>query len=450
MSLHDPERACPTAPPWWAHPVVGLCIFAVPGLLLAWVMPESTFVDAWGVAKYLSGSDVAGALAAVGAFAAGAAWLGLLKRPRPTGETAEVPDERLERANKALVAITLVGYAAWLVIAVGRGVRPEHLIAMLDGSPGAFYELKQLTAPVAGITTLTQVAPLAGGLMGVLAARGAFKSVRRPAAVLLGLALLRGYFMSERLAIMELVLPFIVAYFVATPRPLDRRRGGPLRSWFPALYLSGAAVVFVAFEFNRSWAYYRLNRAGGYLQFVIERFVGYFATAANNGALLADGNLGAKPPLFTAQWLADFPVLGSHLGLARGRVPLNELLAGVANPDFNTEGGLFSPRIDWGLVPSLFLWFGLGVAAIAVYRRVKAGDTAWVPLFASLYVGVLESGRYFYWGLGRAFVPIVAGLVLARYLGGGVREVTPSSEVPQRVSRPRRPVGSSESPERYA
>ena len=412
-------------------------------------MPESNFVDAWGVTKYLDGSDVLIALAAVCAFAAGGAWLTLIKAPPTLGATQEVSDARLLRANKVLVLVTLAGYAAWTVISVGRGVRPHHLIAMLSGSPGAFYELKQLTAPVGGITTLTQVAPLAGALMGVLAARGAFRRVWRPALLMLGLAVVRGYFMSERLAIMELALPFLVGFFVAVPRPVSRRRGGLARAWFPPLYLAGAALVFVGFEFNRSWAYYRLTRSGGYLQFATDRFVGYFATAANNGALLAQGRLGAKPPLFSLQWLADFPVIGPHLGLGQGRLPLNELLVGFGNPDFNTEGGLFAPRIDWGVVPSMLLWFALGAAAIGIYRRVKAGNAAWVPLYASLYVGVLESGRYFYFGLGRAFVPIVVGLLLARHLGRPSPAV-PWSTAVQRLSRPAGPSESSGSAESYA
>lgn len=435
MPRPDSAEAPEVPQPWWAHPVVGLCIFAVPGLLLAWALPESTFIEAWGVAKYVRGADVALALASVASFAAGAAWLGLVRGRPPAEPAVVVSEDRLERAYRVLVVVTVAAYVAWGVIAVGRGVRPAHLLAMLRGVPGAFYELKQLTAPVAGITTLTQVAPLAGALVGVLAARGRVHAVWRSAGLLLLLAVVRAYFMSERLAIMELVLPAIVACFVATPVPRSRRRGGAARAWFPALYLVGASIVFVAFEFNRSWAYYRLTRAGGYLQFASERFIGYFSTATNNGSLLSRGSLGAKPPLFTLQWLSDFPLIGPHLPLAQGRVPLNELLLGVGNPDFNTEGGLFAPRIDWGVIPSLLIWFVLGVAALALYRRVRAGRTAFVPIYASLYVGVLESGRYFYFGLGRAFVPIVGGLLLARWLSAPARAAG-RVEVAQRDSSP--------------
>lgn len=409
----EPLRA--HAPPWWTHPVVGLCIFALPGVGVALMLPDATFVELWGESKHVRAFHAAVAVGSVLSFACGAAWVSLVMGRRRS-EPRSVRTPRILSAYRLMVVLTLLGYAAWLMIGVLRGVRPADLTAVIEGRPLASYDLKMLMEPVAGVTTLTQLAPIAGALAGILAVRGEAGAIRRSAAVLLVLAALRAYFLSERLAILEFVLPALVAFLVAMRRTGTGRSTRFLRSWFPVVYVLGAAAMFLAFEFNRSWAYYRLTNPDGYLDFAVERFVGYYTTSMNNASLLYDGLLGARPELFTLQWLVQFPLVGSLIGLGEGRLPLNELLIGHANPDFNTEGALLAPAIDFGLMPSLVVWFGLGIASMAVFRRVRSGELAWLPLYACLYVGILESGRYFYWGLGRAFVPIVAGLLVARYL----------------------------------
>lgn len=409
------DLADPSNPPWWANPVVGLCVFSLPGVVLALMVSDATFVDLWGETKHVSAFHALLAAGSVLSFACGALWVWLVLGQR-SAVPSPVTTSRMVRTYQVMVAVTLVGYSAWFVIGVLRGVRPSDLMAVIQGQPRASFDLKVLMEPVAGVTTLTQVAPIAGALAGILIARGEATVVRRSAAFVLALAALRAYFLSERLAILEFLLPALVAFLVSARREGERGLTRLLRGWFPIVYLAGAASMFLAFEFNRSWAHYRLTNPNGYLDFAVDRFVGYYTTSVNNGALLYDGSLGARPSLFSLQWLAEFPVVGSLLGINEGRMPLNELLIGHANPEFNTEGALLAPAIDFGMLPSLFVWFLLGIAAAAVYRRVRAGEVAWLPLYACLYVGILESGRYFYWGLGRAFVPIVAGLFVARYL----------------------------------
>jgi len=63
------------------------------------------------------------------------------------------------------------------------------------------------------------------------------------------------------------------------------------------------------------------------------------------------------------------------------------------------------------------VWFSGGAALSFVFERQRRGEVAYLPLYASAYIGIVESGRYFYWGQGRALVPLVAGVVTARYLG---------------------------------
>ncbi|MCZ7627682.1 MAG: hypothetical protein M5U19_00595 [Microthrixaceae bacterium] len=284
------------------------------------------------------------------------------------------------RTYKVTVAVTLVGYSAWFVVGVLRGVRPSDLMAVIQGQPCASFDLEgpdgargRCDHAHPGRTSrgcTRRDSHRAGRSDGRQAIwRHSFWRWRAPV-----------YFLSERLAILELLLPALVALLVSARRDGERGLTRLLRGWFPIVYLAGAASMFLAFEFNRSWAHYRLTNPNGYLDFAIDRFVGYYTTSVNNGALLYDGLLGARPTLFSLQWLAEFPVVGSLLRINEGRMPLNELLIGHANPEFNTEGALLAPAIDFGMLPSLFVWFLLGIAAAVVYRRVRAGEVAWLPL----------------------------------------------------------------------
>ena len=97
--------------------------------------------------------------------------------------------------------------------------------ALLAGTPTAATALKDLLAPVAGVTTLTQVVPLAATLAGMITSSGRGRAIRWPMAWLAVLTVLRAYLASERLALLELVLPFVLGYLLtARPGPIRLRR----------------------------------------------------------------------------------------------------------------------------------------------------------------------------------------------------------------------------------
>ena len=201
---------------------------------------------------------------------------------------------------------------------------------------------------------------------------------------------------------------------------------------FPVAFAVAALALFSLFEYSRSWTFYREARDTSYLDFAVERFAGYYTTSPNNGALLLDLRPEVQPAPVSAEWLDEFPVLGERLGLFGSRLPATDLLVNGANPEFNTEGALLALAIDWGIPASLVLWAVTGAGLGFVYRRVRTGDIAYLPLFATVFVGIVESGRYFYWGYGRAVVPIVGGVLLARHLGRRSTRLQPakSDEAP--------------------
>jgi hypothetical protein len=413
------DPAPTTATPWWANPAVGLAVFALPGVFLAYATPAGRFVQLWGASKQVDRGTVALALMSVGAFAAGCAWWRFVQRPCPRTDTGPLNYGRLYTAFTFLYRLALVSYGLWALVGLHRGVRVAHFRAVLSGVPFASFELKQLLAPVAGVTTFTQTAPLVAALAGMLIRHGHGRLVRRPFALLGALALLRSYFFSERLALLEIGLPLIVAWLLTpSARSPGERPRGPLGTrLFPLAYLAAAGALFTAFEYNRSWAYYRQIQDVSYATFAAQRFLGYYTTPPNNAALVLDSDVGARAAPFTMQWADELPLLGLVVNLYGDRVPFTDLLGEIGNPEFNTEGALFAPAIDWGKGGSVLVWFVGGACLALVFERVRRGEAGFVPLYATLFLGIVESSRYFYWGLGRATVPIVTGVLVARYVG---------------------------------
>ena len=417
--------------PLWAHPLVGLALFGLPGLLLALAVPADAFSRMWGAPKYVGLPHLGLALVSLLALGVGMVWEHTVARGRPRTARLVRADVAL-RAFRTLYRVALVGYLAWAAIGIARGVRPGHVSALLAGTPTAATALKDLLAPVAGVTTLTQVVPLAATLAGMITSSGRGRAIRWPMAWLAVLTVLRAYLASERLALLELVLPFVLGYLLtARPGPIRLRRRVTVLG-FPVAFAVAALALFSLFEYSRSWTFYREARDTSYLDFTVERFAGYYTTSPNNGALLLDLRPEVQPAPVSAEWLDEFPVLGERLGLFGSRLPATDLLVNGANPEFNTEGALLALAIDWGIPASLVLWAVTGAGLGFVYRRVRTGDIAYLPLFATAFVGIVESGRYFYWGYGRAVVPIVGGVLLARHLGRRSTRLQPakSDEAP--------------------
>lgn len=433
-------------PPWWGDPTVGLIVFALPGVVIAYATPADRFLTLWGAPKYVSFGQVATALAAVGAFTMGSLWWRFVQRPPSNVTSASLDEDRLLPAFRFLAHVAYVSYSLWALLGINRGVRLSQFQAVLAGVPFAAFELKQLLAPVAGVTTFTQTVPIAAGIAGLLIRRGQVRVVLAPLTVLSGLALVRGYFLSERLAILEIGLPLVLAWLLARrtqDRHVPERRVGA--AMFPLVYLAVAAALFAVFEYNRSWAYYRTVSDVSYSTFARERFLGYYTTPPNNAALLQRGDAALRPEPFTVQWLDQLPVLDLVVDLWSDRSPVTDILSGGGNPEFNTEGALFAPTIDWGPSASLVVWFLGGAAFAFIFERVRRGDAAFIPLFAVAYLGIVESGRYFYWGLGRAFVPLVAGLLVARYLSARSHVLGASTLQPRLPTAPPAAVGSASS-----
>ena len=126
-------------------------------------------------------------------------------------------------------------------------------------------------------------------------------------ALILFLAFVRSFVATERLAILELIVPLIVVAaftYVGDPRP--RIRG--FVKLAPVILIPAVVAVFAVFEYSRSWVFYKQQSSGSFVDFALERFAGYYATAYNNGQLALDHlPLDGHVPYVSIQALWDAP-----------------------------------------------------------------------------------------------------------------------------------------------
>jgi hypothetical protein len=242
-------------------------------------------------------------------------------------------------------------------------------------------------------------------------------SERRPAlarfAVVFGLGLLRSVLLSERLALVELVIPVAVVLFASGPilRPAYRN----LARLAPVFAGAGVFGLFAVGEYFRSWNFYQGIYEGSYLRFAAERFVGYYTTAVNNGAVVFYYEP-VQPLRHTLESLFRLPVLGGAAdrfyvrNFGEDYINYTYLLNTYANPEFNNVAlfGLLLNEYSLFLAPvAAFL---LGLLSVALYNSFVRGRLVGLLLYPSFFVGVLEISRIYYWAAERYF-PTLAFLV---------------------------------------
>lgn len=412
---------------WWVSPV-GAALLVVPASLLAAALyTDADYRALWGTAKSLTPATVLLIACALAVFLLGAL-LPMFGHRRAAGTPWPALPPRsvplLRAAARWLLGLTLFGYAALVGAAVTRGLRPADVAAALAGQAAAADNLKQLFAPVTGVTSLTQMGIAFAVVATVLIVSGA--APRRRLLVGLGLvtslAAARAFLASERLALIEVVLPAVavVAMAAATGRRPWARSAARAA---PAALLPAAVVLFGVFEHSRSWAFYQRTSSGGFLDFALARFAGYYATAYNNHQLLADHTtVVAQVPFGTLEGLWSAPGVASA-GLyeaLNGGPPaaVGVVLAQYGNPEFNNPCGICTPLLDYGHIGGLVFIGVAGVVVGAAYWAFANAAPVGLLVYPPLFTGVLELPRYLYWTQGRLLpaltVLAVLGLLVAR------------------------------------
>ncbi len=424
MSLSRGPRFLPPQPsapspaggwlPWWCRPSLLLLGASIPALL---VFSLSDPLHSLSRAQHFYGfRDFVVALVSILALALGSliGESGLLTQCRQRLRLSSQPAPPPVRLGEAILSTRFDGFlmavflVAHLLFFRNFILNPGLVMAILGGNVELKHDLKTLP----GITTWTQVSLVLGMIRGMRWSGllpGRVKLISVFHLVFFGTLFVRAALWSERLALIEGGVPFFLG---ALPRVTAA--AGPIGKWLlrflPLLLPVAVLVLFVSFEFFRSWQYYSGQHASLF-EFGWRRLYTYYFEAMNTGAaILQVGGFydGVVGPLSHR----------AHEAIYDG------LYLGTLDVEYNNPGGIHYVASRLGnvlLLPFLLfmgLWFGL------TFRAYREG-TFFSFFYPITFLGLMEILRIPYWfGLNRALpstVVIVLVLLWSRTLASRVR-----------------------------
>ena len=308
-----------------------------------------------------------------------------------------------------LFACTVLAYAVWFMPLL------QDPGLMADIIAGERSSIRDVTTTTPGITTMTQF-----GVAYVIAYAAMRSSHARPTArweqaamvAVFALGVIRAVAWSERLAVIELVVAYVVARLAYTR--VMRERTWSLATAVP---LAAPVLLYVAFtvtEYFRSWPYF-VNDYDSVWEFSFERLIAYYATASNNGiGLLVENRLW---PEYTGrhvvEWLYLMPGVGEVLRESMGDVQTQYFyfLSRFARPELNNQSGLFPLVFDIGYVGSMLYFVAAGVLVGALWDGWRRQARAGVLFFPMAMMFLVELLRFNYFASSR-FFPVAVALVL--------------------------------------
>ena len=407
------------APPrftlWWLHPAWCFGLVCSITLLLAYIQDPVDY-ELYGTFKYVElWHLVAGGLA-IFAFLAGCFFSSALRDPSGKSRTANV--DLVRRWFHLCVGLTVFGYLVWLGVGLKNGATPALFLDVVFSDDATVIESVRddYFPTIPGITTCTQFG-LPAILLGLYVYFLGDRKAMRWVAIIVALAVVRAILNSERLALIELVLPATILTIRMLVLPMKNflwtRRAGIIAPLIAPLML---ALVFGSFEYFRSWHYY-VDDFNSYPQFVVWRLSGYYTTSHNNGAMALETNQPRPLPYHTLEPFWKFPgVAGSPLGYERlTGLDIEEshqhMLENYGNPELNNGGGLFQPMLDWGLPGAMVFWLGYGWLGGILYYSYQRGNLGGLLLYPLVFQSILDVPRILVICSTR-FTPAIVVLVL--------------------------------------
>lgn len=389
----------PASELWWMNPLA--CVAIIGAVYAAFMAFDFTRVVP---RAYIPGWHYAWGGALLVALALGIAAAMAVRRDAPWGPPLafDVP----QWAMALLFGCTVLAYAIWFQPLLGNpGL-------MLDIVGGERSSIRDLTTTTPGVTTMTQFGVAYVIAYAAMRAGRARPLTRWEQAALVGvfvLGAIRAVAWSERLAVIELVVAYVVARLAFTR--VMSERSWSLGTLVP---LAAPVLLYVAFtgtEYFRSWHYF-VNDYDSVWEFSFERLLSYYATASNNGIglLVENRHWPEYTGRFVAEWLYMMPVVGDALTESVGDLQKQYFyfLSRFARPEFNNQSGLFPIVFDIGYAGSMLYFLAAGMVVGALWDAWRRQLRVGVLFFPTAMLFLVELLRFNYFASTRFFPVAVA------------------------------------------
>lgn len=384
--------------PWWVNPFLYCVLFLLPFFLLSIFTSHSYMYKLGQKVNNLTPENITLGVCSIVLFMVGA--FPFTYRARRASAPAEMMSSFT--VNRALMLTGYLSVICYLIYFSSLIMHPELILQFFSGGVQSMYTIRKAMAQIPGVTSFMQADLPFFSLFSIatMAISGVevSKQNRRLFIVLLVFVAARGVMGSERLAIVEAA----VAY--AVPRATFAWRPGLLRTSLPYLGIVGVFILFCIGEYFRSWQFYQAYHSS-FWEFIVIRFFGYFSTSINNGA----GIVSHYPPLYFPAETADGVYRLVRIFTAAPN-PADEMVSQYlrmfATEEFNNEGGLYVPYMDYGIVGGALCFLIFGAITGALFRRFLGLTPLALLLYPTWYLAMLDLIRVWIWGSSR-FVPVL-------------------------------------------
>jgi hypothetical protein len=283
-----------------------------------------------------------------------------------------------------------------------------NFYSTLRGDAGAIYALRDSKIKISGITTLTQLFYIVYPMYAcyqVLLKKPIPPLTTCLILFLTSLIFIRGLFYSERLAIVEMAICYVLPV-------INVRR--EYRKVSAILPFFGAIVVYILFaigEYFRSWPYY-INIYDSFFQFVNTRLLLYVGVATNTGSALLTLSDPLYAPHFTASSMLK---IFEKINFGSVNNPLETVFSAFGSNEFNNPGGILSGYVDYGLFCVLY-YIPIGIISGVVYGLFKKGEIFSLLFYPSWFLGFVVITQTNFWGDQRFFLVYVFTPLIVRYV----------------------------------
>ena len=271
---------------------------------------------------------------------------------------------------------------------------------LIAGVLGGNLELKHSFKTIPGVTTWTQVAIVLGALRGLRWSGilpGKVKLISVFHLVFFGTLFIRAVLWSERLALIEGVVPFFVCAMPRIGRSI-RPTGKFLLQFFPLVVPILLLLMFTSFEALRSWQSNSAEHSNVFV-FGWKRLFTYYYEALNTGAAII-------------QVSGFYDSITMPMGTKEYDQVFEGLYQGTLDEEFNNGSGIWHLAVLTGnlfLIPSLLV---LGSFMGSTYRAFREGRLFGL-LYPIVFLEIVEILRIHYWaGTNRVLPATIVILVI--------------------------------------
>lgn len=310
-----------------------------------------------------------------------------------------------------LFILTIFAYILWFHKIL---IKPSIILDLLSGDGTTMYYIRNTCIQVEGVTTLTQLGVVYAIFFMLVQTKKINSNCEKRhfiyLFIILFFTLFRSLAWSERLALLEVLIPVIIIIMSKIKRKSFFIRFAPYIGIIMLLFYFGV------FEYFRSWAGHYKYIYDSYSEFVIDRVSSYYITALNNGAgIFSIYGVSKGLGSFFAS-LYKIPFIGH--ALSQVLYPENNKYAylyNYANLEFNNSSGIYEIIIQLGIPLGILFTMGLGILIGLMFNQFKNCNGIGIFMYPLLYIGIIEILRLFYFTETRTlyiYIFILIGYIL--------------------------------------